>query len=199
MAETRTVQPLEANHLKGTNLYLVGMMGSGKSTLGQRIAQQLGYRCFDTDRLIEQAAGQAIPELFAQSGEAAFRELETQVLNQLAPYTRLVVATGGGIVVRRQNWGQLRHGIVIWLDVPIAELVQRLQGDTSRPLLQRPDWPEHLAQILADRQRLYQEADIHLAVNPGEGVEAIAERLFMLLGDRLRFPWVHRQAPKPVD
>ncbi|MDA0866092.1 MAG: hypothetical protein O2890_06690, partial [Cyanobacteria bacterium] len=97
------------------------------------------------------------------------------------------------------NWGQLRHGIVIWLDVPIAELVQRLQGDTSRPLLQRPDWPEHLAQILADRQRLYQEADIHLAVNPGEGVEAIAERLFMLLGDRLRFPWVHRQAPKPVD
>jgi shikimate kinase len=176
------------DRLKGTNLYLVGMMGAGKSTLGQHLAQQLAYRFFDTDTLIEQAANQTIAEIFDQSGETAFRDLETQVLAQLSPYTRLVVATGGGIVLCRQNWGQLYHGVVIWLDVPLAELEQRLKGDGCRPLLQRSDWPAHLAQLLADRRRLYQEADIHLTVNAGEAVEAIAERLFLRLGDRLQMP-----------
>lgn len=180
--------PLDAHRLKGTNLYFVGMMGAGKSTLGQQVAQQLGYRFFDTDALIEQVAGQTIPEIFAQSGEATFRDLETQVLAQLAPYTRLVVATGGGIVVRRQNWGQLHHGIVIWLDVPLAELERRLQGDATRPLLQRPDWPQHLAQLLEERRRLYQEADIHLTVNLGEGIAAITDRLWTQLTDRLQTP-----------
>ena len=183
---TMTAHPLNADRLKGTNLYLVGMMGAGKSTLGQHLAQQLSYRFFDTDALIEQAAGQTIPELFDQSGAEAFRDLETQVLTQLSPYTRLVVGTGGGIVLRRQNWGQLCHGVVIWLDVPLVELEQRLKGDESRPLLQRPDWSEHLAKLLDDRRRLYQEADIHLTVNPGESVEAIAQRLMTMLNNRLQ-------------
>jgi shikimate kinase len=183
---TTTAPTFNVDRLKGTNLYLVGMMGAGKSTLGQQLAQQLAYRFFDTDALIEQAAGQAIPEIFDQSGETAFRDLETQILTQLAPYSRLVVATGGGIVLRRQNWGQLCHGIVIWLDVPLAELERRLKGDATRPLLQRSDWPEHLAKLLEDRSPLYREADIHLNVNSGEPVEAIAQRLFTMLGDRLQ-------------
>lgn len=186
---TTTASTFNTDRLKGTNLYLVGMMGAGKSTLGQYLAQQLTYRFFDTDTLIEQAAGQTIPEIFAQSGEAAFRDLETQVLTQLSPYTRLVVATGGGIVLRRQNWGQLCYGVVVWLDVPLAELERRLKGDGTRPLLQRPDGSEHLAQLLEDRRCLYQEADIHLTVNAGETVAAIAERLLMQLGDRLQVPY----------
>ncbi|NJN22232.1 MAG: shikimate kinase [Leptolyngbya sp. RL_3_1] len=185
---TPAAPSLDSDRLKGTNLYLVGMMGAGKSTLGKQVAQQLGYRFFDTDSLITQVAGQPIPEIFAQSGEVAFRDLETQVLTQLAPYTRLVVATGGGIVLRRQNWGQLHHGVVIWLDVPLAELQRRLQGDQTRPLLQRSDWPEHLAQLLQERQNLYREADIHLKISPGEAIAAIAQRLLTQLGDRLQAP-----------
>jgi shikimate kinase len=182
---TPTDAPLDVDRLKGTNLYLIGMMGAGKSALGKQLAKQLGYRFFDTDTLITQVSGQPIPEIFAQSGEAAFRDLETQILAQLVPYTRLVVATGGGIVMRRENWGQLHHGVVIWLDVPLEELKRRLRGDRTRPLLQRPDWPEHLTQLLKDRQQLYQEADIRLQVSGGEDIAAIATRLLAQLGDRL--------------
>ncbi len=127
--------PLRAQ-LQGLNLYLVGMMGAGKSTVGQVLAQQLGYQFFDTDAVIEQATGQAIATLFAELGEPGFREMERRVLGELAAYTRLVVATGGGIVTQPENWGILRQGVVVWLDVPITELHRRLQTDTTRPLLQ---------------------------------------------------------------
>lgn len=80
--------------LKGTNIYLVGMMGAGKSTLGKILAHTLNYRFADTDAVIEQVTGQTISTLFAQEGESAFRALETQVLGQLATYTRMAIATG---------------------------------------------------------------------------------------------------------
>jgi shikimate kinase len=114
--------------LKGLNLYLVGMMGAGKSSTGAALAQGLGYQFFDTDSVLEAAAAQTIPEIFAQQGEAAFRQLETQVLAELSAYQRLVIATGGGIVSRPENWSYLHHGIVVWLDVPLAVLKQRLAG-----------------------------------------------------------------------
>lgn len=169
--------------LRGANLYLVGMMGAGKSTLGQVMAQKLGYRFCDTDTVIEQAAQQSIPEIFASAGEAEFRALESQVLSQLSPYTRMVIATGGGIVLDQENWWHLRQGVVAWIDVPVEELVRRLQGDASRPLLQRPDWPLHLANLLSDRQARYAQADIHLTVAPGETTVDIGDRLVERLRD----------------
>ncbi|RZM77222.1 shikimate kinase [Leptolyngbya iicbica] len=174
--------------LRGANLYLVGMMGAGKSTLGQVMAAKLGYRFCDTDTVIEQAAQQPIPEIFASSGEAEFRALESQVLSQLSPYTRMVIATGGGIVLNQENWWHLRQGVVAWIDVPVEELVRRLQGDASRPLLQRPDWQAHLAQLLSDRQSLYAQADIHLTVAAGEPTEAICDRLVERLRDLILPP-----------
>jgi shikimate kinase len=81
--------------LQGTNLYLIGMMGAGKSSTGTALAQVLGYQFFDTDAVLEAAAGRTIPEIFAEEGEAAFRQQETEVLAQLSAYRRLVIATQG--------------------------------------------------------------------------------------------------------
>lgn len=163
--------------LQGLNLYLIGMMGSGKTTVGQVLAPQLGYQFFDTDAVIEQVAGRTIPHLFAEVGEAGFRDLESQVLSELCAYTRLVVATGGGIVTRRENWGQLRHGVIVWLDVPVTQLHDRLQADTSRPLLQSGDRWTQLETLLAQRRSLYAQADVQIEVQREETPAQLADRI----------------------
>ena len=96
-----------AQRLQGLNLYLVGMMGAGKSSVGRPLAEALGYRFVDADAVVEQAAGQSIAEIFAHGGEAGFRALETAVLDRIASWHSLVVATGGGVVGRPENWGRL--------------------------------------------------------------------------------------------
>ena len=91
--------------LEGTSLYLVGMMGSGKSTVGKALSEELEYGCLDVDDLLVGATGTSVAEIFADQGEAAFREMESEVLQQVAALTRTVVATGGGAVTSRKNWG----------------------------------------------------------------------------------------------
>ncbi|MEM6445495.1 MAG: shikimate kinase [Cyanobacteria bacterium P01_D01_bin.123] len=153
------------HQLQGVNLYLIGMMGAGKSTLGGLLAQHLNYQFFDTDTLVETASGQTISDLFAREGEATFRDWETQVLTQLSAYTRLAIATGGGIVERRQNWSYLRDGLTLWLDVPASELYRRLEADpTPRPLLQTPQPLQTLTHLLERRQPLYAQADVRIPV-----------------------------------
>lgn len=174
--------------LRGANLYLIGMMGAGKSSIGQIMAERMGYRFFDTDTLIEQATHQTIPQIFAALGEGEFRTIERQVLSQLSPYTRLVIATGGGIVLNQENWWHLRQGVVVWIDVPIRELVNRLQGDENRPLLQRADWQQHVETLMGDRRPRYAQADIHLTVTPGETPEEVCDRLLALLDERILPP-----------
>ncbi|NEQ34084.1 MAG: shikimate kinase [Leptolyngbya sp. SIO4C5] len=151
------------------------MMGTGKTTVGKIIAKKLGYRFVDTDGLIEQATQQSIPEIFAAEGEAAFRKIETQILSQVAPYTRLVIATGGGIVTRPKNWSYLHHGIVVWLDVPLALLQARLQNDTQRPLLQRADWIEQLQSLSQQRQPLYAQADVRVEITARQSPKTVAD------------------------
>lgn len=175
-----------ADFLKGTSLFLVGMMGSGKSTTGRELAGRLGYRFMDTDQLIEQATGTSITEIFATQGEAAFRALETQVLAQVSAYTRLVVATGGGIILARQNWSYLHHGVVIWLDPPVALLQQRLASATDRPLIQGADGLQKLATLLDQRQMLYSQADLRVPVEAADDVEAVGDRILELLHQRVR-------------
>jgi shikimate kinase len=183
---------LLTNLLKGTNLYLIGMMGVGKSTVGQHLAAQLGYRFLDTDRLIEQTTGQSISDFFAEQGEAAFRDIETQVLAQLAAYTRLVVATGGGIVLKQQNWSYLQYGAVVWLDAPIDLLVERLTGDRTRPLLQAADLRLKLETLLSQRQAHYAQADVRVEQQTGERPDAIATRTLEALRQ------IVKSVPKPV-
>ncbi|HLO52190.1 MAG TPA: shikimate kinase [Kamptonema sp.] len=162
--------------LKGVNLYLVGMMGAGKTTVGRWLAHELGYHFFDTDDLIAQVANQSIAEIFAREGEEAFRQLESQVLGELSAYKNLLVATGGGIVLRPMNWSYLHHGIVVWLDVPIETLCDRLREDNSRPLLQDGDSRVILQNILNQRQRFYAQADVRVAVE-SETPEAVGIRV----------------------
>jgi shikimate kinase len=171
--------------LKGINLYLVGLMGAGKSSTGITLADALGYQFFDTDAVIEAAAGQTIPEIFAQQGEAAFRQLETEVLAELSAYKQLVIATGGGIVTRQQNWSYLHHGIVIWLDVPLDVLKQRLEGDMGRPLLQGHDWQGTLKRLQQDRQERYAQADVRVSVTAGEDIHGIVARILDLVSARI--------------
>lgn len=173
--------------LKKTNLYLVGMMGAGKTTIGKKLASRLRYRFVDTDDLIEKTAGKPISEIFASSGEAAFRQLESEVLSQTSAYTQLVVATGGGIITQPINWSYLRHGIVIWLDVPIPVLISRLSGDTSRPLLQSGDLTQKLETLLQDRGDRYAQADIRIPYE-GRSVGKTCDRILAAVKESIREP-----------
>lgn len=152
-------------------------MGSGKTTVGRLLATELGYRFFDTDVLIEQVAGQSINEIFTDVGEDAFRELETKVLAELSAYTRLVIATGGGIVVRRKNWSYLHQGLVVWLEASIETLKTRLKGDDTRPLLKDTDLTSKLQTLLEQRQSLYTQADLRISISGDETPEQIAARV----------------------
>ncbi|MEN9217022.1 MAG: shikimate kinase [Gloeomargarita sp. HHBFW_bins_162] len=169
-------------HLGGVTIFLVGMMGCGKSTTGKRLAHRLGYTFFDTDQLITQVTGRSIPELFAQEGEAGFRRLESQVLAEVASHTRLVVATGGGVVTQALNWSYLHHGVVVWLDVPVELLVERLRQRQDRPLLSSESHdPERLRQrlhtLFAQRQAQYAQADVRVTIAPGMTVGGVTKAI----------------------
>jgi shikimate kinase len=163
--------------LRGTNVYLIGMMGAGKSTVGRILAQRLGYHFFDTDTVIAQATGLSISQIFAESGETSFRQIETQTLDQLSAHMHLVVATGGGIVIERMNWSYLHHGLVVWLDASPHILWQRLKGDIARPLLQEPNPQQKLEDLLVQRNPLYAQADLRIAIKAEDHAENVVQRI----------------------
>ncbi|MEO0866869.1 MAG: shikimate kinase [Cyanobacteria bacterium J06642_11] len=167
---------MTTDFLKGANIYLVGMMGSGKSTIGKHLARRLNYRFIDTDEVIVQANGKSINDIFADLGETVFRDIETQVLAGVTSYTRTVVATGGGMVIKQENWSYLQSGLVVWLNVPVDELVTRLSRDTSRPLLKDGNLHEKLTTLLEQRQARYAQADVTVVYEPGGEASAIAQR-----------------------
>ena len=171
-----------AEKLKNVNVYLVGLMGSGKSSVGDAISRQLGsYTFVDTDGTIEQATGQTVSAIFESEGEAGFRAVEEQVLGQVAAYVRLVIATGGGIVTTKANWASLRQGIVVWLDVPTDSLAARLGSDAERakrPLLGPADELEaKLDGMLEDRSELYGQCDVRVSLSGDEPPDAVADRV----------------------
>jgi shikimate kinase len=163
--------------LQNLNIYLIGMMGSGKSTTGKLLAEKLDYRFFDTDEVITQATGLTISQIFAEAGEAEFRKIETQVLSQLSAYTRLVVATGGGIILERMNWSHMQQGLVIWLEVDPETLCSRLKEDTTRPLLQDTDPQQTLKTLLEQRHRLYAQADIKVYVEEHNSPDVVVDAI----------------------
>ena len=180
--------PTLKQRLGGRSLYLIGMMGSGKTSTGRPLAERLGYGFVDADAVIEQAAGCSIPEIFQRDGEAEFRALEKQVLSSISQRHSLVVATGGGVVTQQENWGLLHSGIVIWLDVVQDQLLKRLQSDkTVRPLLQTADPEAALSDLLAERKALYAEADLTVVIND-EPPEAVADGIVQLLPGLLKDP-----------
>ena len=184
--------PTLKQRLAGRSLYLVGMMGSGKTSTGRPLAERLGYGFVDADAVIEQAAGCSIPEIFERDGEAGFRSLESQVLSAISQRHSLVVATGGGVVTQPENWGLLHSGIVIWLDVVPDQLLHRLNADsTVRPLLQTTDPEAALNALLNNRRPLYSEADLTVVIND-ETPEAVADGILQLLPSLLKDPTQRR-------
>ena len=184
--------PTLKQRLAGRSLYLVGMMGSGKTSTGRPLAERLGYGFVDADAVIEQAAGCSIPEIFDRDGEAGFRSLESQVLSAISQRHSLVVATGGGVVTQPENWGLLHSGIVIWLDVMPDQLLQRLNADsTVRPLLQTADPEAALNALLNERRPLYAEADLTVVIND-ETPEAVADGILQLVPSLLKDPTQRR-------
>lgn len=182
--------------LHGLNLYLVGMMGAGKSAVGRPLAEALGYRFLDADTSISRAAGRSITEIFRTEGEQGFRDLETAVLGGIASWHSLVVATGGGVVTRPSNWGHLRQGVVVWLDAPTELLLERLRHDpTPRPLLNEADPEARLRQLLELRRPLYAQADLHIS-QTGDPPAAVAAEVIRQLPTILRQPDIAR--PDPV-
>ena len=180
--------------LQGLNVYLIGMMGSGKSSTGTLLAERLGYKFIDTDVSIEKAAHQTIPEIFQTAGETEFREIETQVLAEVSAYTRLIVATGGGIAIKLENWNHLQQGLVVWVDVSIDIIVERLKEDrvNTRPIiLNTPPDELHskLDTILASRRDRYAAADIRVPINSHLSPTEIVEQIIALI------PTVLKQQP----
>lgn len=163
------------------NIYLVGLMGSGKTTVAGIVAARLGWRCVDTDALAEARAGRSIPQIFAVQGEAAFRRLEHEVLSEVAGGRGQVVATGGGIVLLPENRRLLRDtGFTVYLEAPPEELYRRLsrgRGMAGRPLLAVEDPLARLRALQAEREHLYREVAHAVVSTRGLTPGAVAERV----------------------
>jgi shikimate kinase len=153
--------------MAGGNLFLVGMMGAGKTTLGKALAQRVGLEFVDTDRVLVERTGVPVATIFEIEGEAGFRRREAGVIAELAQGPRRVVATGGGAVLLEDNRRVMRAaGTVIYLRARIEALWERTRHDASRPLLATPDPRATLARLLEERDPLYRDA-AHLIVETG--------------------------------
>lgn len=163
------------------HLWLLGLSGSGKSTVGPLLAQALGLPWLDTDLEISRATGKTIPEIFQLEGEEAFREKEAGVLAELAAGPASVISCGGGIVLREANRKILAStGTRIYLQADPATLSRRLQLTRDRPLLSGTSAETALTRQLAQRTRWYQESEIQVEVShltPGEVTAAIRQKL----------------------
>ena len=186
MAVQSTLKTLQEK-LGGRNIFLIGMMGSGKSQAGPVLAKMINYAFVDTDDVIEKASKQSISSIFEKDGEKVFRDVEKKVLKEISQHHSLVIATGGGLVTLPENWGILHQGIVIWLDLDLKRSIKRLESDKKkRPLLIGDDLAENFSQIYESRKPIYLESDLRIEVedqSPYEVATMIAEHLPSILID----------------
>lgn len=159
--------------MKADKLYLVGFMGAGKSTVARVLGARIGWRVEDIDVRIEARERRSVATIFAQSGEAYFRQAERQVLSDLLPQRELIVATGGGTFVEADNRAlMLADGVVAWLDVPLERVFQRVPADGRRPLAADR---AQMQLLFARRQLVYAEA--HTRIDASGRVADVVERL----------------------
>jgi shikimate kinase len=164
--------------VRADKIYLVGFMGAGKTTVARALAARIGWRMEDIDERIEARERASIPAIFAQHGEAHFRRVERDVLLDLLPTRQIVVATGGGTFADAVNRAlMLADGAVIWLDIPLAQVIERVPADGRRPLAADR---AQLEQLYARRQRAYPQA--HVRIEASKPIEEVVERLLEWLG-----------------
>ena len=166
--------------LRGRSIFLIGMMGSGKSSTGPILAEILKYKYVDLDILIEKLTKKTIDKVFSDEGEEYFRDLETQCLQQIIKLPSVVVSTGGGVVLKKENWGILRQGIIIWLDINKEIVLNRLNSNENiRPLL-KGNIERTYEEIFQTRKDIYAQADLRVEIN-NEGVKNVAEKILNAL------------------
>lgn len=173
-------------------IYLVGFMASGKTTTGRALASRLGWQAEDIDELVEARERRTIPEIFSQQGEAYFRAAEREILSVLQPLRNVVISTGGGTFADPESRGLLQlDGVVVWLDVPLIELIPRIPLDGRRPLAANR---EELERLYAARLETYRQA--HLRVNAARAsVAEVVDRILDAVQNML--PTLGRDTPEP--
>jgi shikimate kinase len=162
----------------GGNIFLVGLMGAGKTSVGKLLARRLGKTFFDCDHEIERATGVRIPVIFEIEGEAGFRARERRMLADLAQRSEIVLATGGGAVLAAENRSMLKeNGTVVYLCASPQDLWHRTRHDRNRPLLQTEKPLEKLIELYGERDPLYREIASLVVDTGNQSLSALAHRL----------------------
>jgi shikimate kinase len=166
---------------------LIGYRGSGKSSVAKALATKLGWSWQDADVVLEERAGRSIREIFALQGEQAFRDLESELLAQLLSHTNVVVALGGGVVLRPENRRLLQTSTVIWLQATPEDLHARIAADPStnqrRPNLTSAGGLDEIRKLLDERTPLYRECADFIVDSPGKSPDQIATEIVSLVSD----------------
>lgn len=177
------------------NIILVGLMGAGKTTVGRALAKKLNRRFVDSDHEIEARTGASIPLIFEIEGEEGFRQREAEVIRDLTSQQGIVLATGGGAILRPENRQSLKAGgIVIYLRASVANILQRTSHDKSRPLLQTADPRQRLEELARVREPLYLEVADMVIETGRPNVQSLVQTILTEL-ERLSGP---ESAPVPV-
>lgn len=159
-----------------TSIWLVGMMGAGKSAVAEAVAARLGMEAVDTDSLVAARMGCSVAELWGSVGEEAFRDMEAVQIKELAGASDRVIATGGGAVLRTDNVRAMKaSGLVVWLDAPIALLAERIGDGSGRPLLAAGSPHRTLAALAAQREEVYAAAADVRIDTAGLDVDEVSE------------------------
>lgn len=141
---------------KSENIYLVGLMGAGKTTIGRQLAKALSVPFYDSDKAIEERTGVDIPTIFEFEGEEGFRDREQKMLNELTKLQGVVLATGGGAVLREENRQLLiKNGFVVYLQCSVERILERTRRDSQRPLLRTENPKERIETLFIQREPLY--------------------------------------------
>jgi shikimate kinase len=169
------------------SLFLIGPMGAGKTTVGRRVAAQMGLEFLDLDHVIEERSGATITLIFELEGEAGFRKREAELLDEISARPGIVLSTGGGAVLMSENRQLLAaRGYVVYLEVTVEQQLKRLANDRKRPLLAAPDRRERLRKLAAERAPLYREiADLIVPTGLNGSSGAAARRLV----EELQMQW----------
>ena len=176
------------------NIFLVGMMGAGKTSVGRVLAKRMNKIFYDSDHVIEERTGVKIPVIFEIEGEPGFRHREAAVLDELTALDEVVLATGGGAVLAQENRDRLHaRGTVVYLRASVKDLLNRTRHDKNRPLLQTADPRARLEELYEMRDPLYREV-AHIMIDTGsQSLTALVNRLLYVLEARCDQPTLQDQ------
>ncbi len=167
------------------NIYLIGLMGAGKTTIGRQLAKALQLPFYDSDKAIEEQTGVDIPTIFEYEGEEGFRLREQNMIKELTQISGIVLATGGGVILREQNRKVLKkNGFVIYLQCSVDKIVQRTKRDTQRPLLFTDNPRERIEKLFLERDELYLSCADFIIETSNKQSKAVVSNILKEYNDR---------------